>query len=308
MMRANPRFRWHFIRDAGDRVTILGILWNVALLVLKTAAGVITGSASLIADGIHSASDIATDFAVLGGMHLARRKADAEHPYGHGRYETLAGGVVAGALILVGLYIAWEAILALYHGVHSLPGPSVIGIAAISIAVKEWLYRQTARVARQVGSAALQANAWHHRSDAFSSIAVMAGGIGGLAGWEHADQLAALLVGLMIVMAGGRMLGRVLHELSEGGLISREIETIQVAIDGVDAAKGWHQLRTRYVGREMFVDVHVLVDPTLSVVDAHQISMDIESAIHSECERPVNVIVHIEPDIEELVPHHEAAD
>lgn len=308
MMHANPRFRRHSIRDAGDRVTILGILWNVALLVLKIAVGVVTGSASLVADGIHSASDMATDFAVLGGMHLARRKADAEHPYGHGRYETLAGGIVTGALILVGLYIAWAAILALYRGVHSFPGPCVIGIAAISIAVKEWLYRQTAKVARQVGSAALQANAWHHRSDALSSIAVLAGGIGGLAGWEHADQLAALIVGLMVVMAGGRTFVRVLHELTEGGLSRREIERIEAAIDGVDAAKGWHQLRTRYVGREMFVDVHVLVNPTLSVVDAHRISMDIESAIHSACERPANVIAHVEPDIEELVTHHQAAD
>ena len=161
--------------DAGDRVTLLGILWNVVLFVVKLVVGLLTGSAGLIADGIHSASDMATDIAVLGGMHMARRKADENHPYGHGRFETLSGGIVAGVLILVGAFLAWEGIVALYRGEHSFPGAGVIGVALVSIVVKEWMYRRTARIARDTGSAALQANAWHHRSDALSSIAVLSG-------------------------------------------------------------------------------------------------------------------------------------
>jgi len=290
--------------DAGDRVTLLGILWNVVLFVVKLAVGLLTGSAGLIADGIHSASDMATDLAVLGGMHLARRKADAAHPYGHGRFETLAGGIVAGALILVGAFLAWEGIAALYRGEHSFPGAGVIAVALVSIVVKEWMYRRTARVARVVGSAALQANAWHHRSDALSSIAVLAGGIGGLMGFGHADQLAALIVGLMVVMAGARTLLRVLHELTEGGLTRRDLETIEQAISGVPDVREWHQLRGRRVGRETFVDVHVLVDSSLSLWDAHEISTRVETAIRGACDLAINVIVHVEPDSKELVEHH----
>jgi cation diffusion facilitator family transporter len=292
--------------EAGDRITVLGILWNIVLFLVKLFVGLLSGSAGLIADGIHSASDMATDLAVLGGMHLARRKADDHHPYGHGRFETLAGGIVAGALILVGAFLAWEGVIALYRGDHSFPGGGVIAVALVSIAVKEWMYRRTARIARDVGSAALQANAWHHRSDALSSIAVLAGAIGGLIGFGHADQLAGLIVGLMVVMAGGRTLVRVLHELTEGGLTRRDLETIERAIHSVDGVRDWHQLRGRRVGRETFVDVHVLVDPSLSLWEAHEISTRVEAGIREACDLAINVIVHVEPDSDELTEHDES--
>jgi len=289
--------------DHGDRITILGIFWNIILFVIKLLVGLLTGSAGLVADGIHSASDMATDLAVLGGMHLGRRKADSDHPYGHGRFETLAGGIVAGALILVGAFLAWEGIAALSRGVESFPGVAVIAVAGVSILVKEWMYRRTARVARKSGSAALQANAWHHRSDALSSLAVLAGGIGGLIGYGHADQLAALIVGLMVVMAGGRTLLRVMHELTEGGLSRRDLETIEQALGSVAGIRGWHRLRGRRVGRETFVDVHVLVAPSLSLWDAHEISMRAEAEIQKACELAINVIVHVEPDSQKLADH-----
>ena len=289
--------------DRGDRVTILGILWNIILFVIKLIVGLLTGSAGLVADGIHSASDMATDQAVLGGIHLGRRKADSDHPYGHGRFETLAGGIVAGALILVGAFLAWEGGAALSRGKESFPGIGVIAVAIVSIVVKEWMYRRTAQVARAVGSAALQANAWHHRSDALSSIAVLAGGIGGLFGFGHADQLAALIVGLMVVMAGARTLLRIMHELTEGGISRHDLEAIGQAIGAVDGVLGWHQLRGRRVGRETFVDVHVLVDPSLSLWNAHEISMRVEAGIREACDLAINVIAHVEPDSQELADH-----
>ena len=286
-------------RDPGDRITLIGLVGNVLLLGLKLLFGFISGSAGLIADGIHSGSDMATDLAVLGGMHLGRRKADDDHPYGHGRFETLAGGIVAGILILVGAFIAWEAVAALRGGVINFPGIPVLIIAAISIVVKEWLYRRTIKVARNVNSAALHANAWHHRSDALSSIAVLAGGIGGLAGWGQADHFAGLIVGLMVIVAGGRTLFVVLHEITEGGLAHDELSKIEAAIEAVDGTCEWHDLRTRRVGRETFIDLHVLVDPELSIVDAHRISTEIEGTLRSACNRPANVTVHVEPDLEE---------
>jgi cation diffusion facilitator family transporter len=282
--------------DAGDRITLLGIAANIGLLAMKLIVGLLIGSAGLIADALHSGSDMATDLAVLGGMHLARRRPDAHHPYGHGRFETLAGGVVAGSLMVVGLYLSWQGIEALYRGIPSLPGPWLLAVAAISIVAKEWLFRRTAAVARSVGSAALHANAWHHRSDALSSVAVLAGGIGSLAGWGYADPLAAALVGLMVVTAGARTLLQVFHELSEGGLTESELAAIEAALSSVDGAADWHQLRGRRVGRESFLDVHVLVDPGLSVVAGHRIASRVEEAIRTASDRPINVLVHIEPD------------
>lgn len=289
----------HTPRDRGDRITLIGIVGNVLLLGLKLLFGFISGSAGLIADGIHSGSDMATDLAVLGGMHLGRRAADDDHPYGHGRFETLAGGIVAGILILVGGFIAWEAVAALRGGVINFPGVPVLIIAGISIVVKEWLYRRTIQVARDVDSAALHANAWHHRSDALSSIAVLAGGIGGLAGWGQADHFAGLIVGLMVVAAGGRTLFVVLHEITEGGLARDEVDRIESSLADVEGVRGWHYLRTRRVGRETFIDLHVLVDPALTVTEGHQISSDVEVALHAACNRPANVTVHIEPDLED---------
>jgi cation diffusion facilitator family transporter len=282
--------------DPGDRITVIGIAWNIVLLVMKVVLGIFTGSAGLVADGIHSASDIATDLAVLGGMHIGRREADEEHPYGHGRFETLAGGTVAGVLVLVGGFIAWEGIVALYRGEHSFPGGVVVAAAVASILVKEWMYRRTARVAKALDSAALQANAWHHRSDALSSVAVLAGGIGGLVGWGYADHVAGLVVGLMVVGAGAKTLAGVLHELTEGGLSGDDVDLLRRTISTVGGVRGSHRLRTRRVGRETFVDVHVLVDPSLSIVEAHQVSSDVETAIHRAWSRPVNVTVHVEPE------------
>ncbi len=284
--------------DPGDRVTLLGIVGNVLLFGVKLLFGLLTGSAALVADGIHSASDMATDLAVLGGMHLGRRRADADHPYGHGRFETLAGGAVAGVLIVVGALIAWEALGALRTGVVNFPGIPVLAVSSASILVKEWLYRRTIRVARALGSPALQANAWHHRSDALSSVAVLAGGVGGLAGWGHADHLAGLIVGLMVTVAGVRTLAGVLHELTEGGLSSQELHGIERAVGSVDGLREWHHLRTRRVGRETFIDLHVLVDPTLTVIDAHRIANAVEASVQESYRRPANITVHIEPDVE----------
>jgi len=132
-----------------------------------------------------------------------------------------------------------------------------------------------------------------------SSIAVLAGGIGGLAGWGQADHFAGLIVGLMVIVAGGRTLFVVLHEITEGGVSQDEMAKIESAIEAVEGMREWHYLRTRRVGRETFIDLHVLVDPELSIVDAHRISTEIEGTLRSACNRPANVTVHVEPDLEE---------
>ena len=291
--------------NSGLWITCIGILINAFLLVAKLVGGALTGSVALIADGVHSTSDLATDLVVLGGMRLGTREADANHAYGHGKYETIAGGLVAAVLILVGLYIAWEAGAALYAHKESYPGSAVLVIAAASILFKEWLYRRTEKISRKVGSAALHANAWHHRSDALSSVAVLIGGAATLFGWGHADQVAGIIVGLMVVSAGGKTVTGVLHELSEGSLSSEQLQAVEAAIGELDSVHTWHQLRTRQVGREFFIDVHVLVDSNLSFLEAHRVSMEVERAVKSAFDRPVNIVVHVEPDTPELAEHHQ---
>jgi cation diffusion facilitator family transporter len=292
-------------QDPGLRVTAFGSLVNLFLLAVKFVVGALTGSVALIADGVHSTSDLATDLVVFGGIRLGGRKADASHPYGHGRYETMAGGIVAAILIGVGLFIVWEAGTAFYAHAHHFPGPAVLVVAAVSILAKEGVYRRTIAVARKVNSTALHANAWHHRSDALSSVAVLLGGAGGLLGWGHADQVAGIVVGLMVSASGGSTLYEVMKELTEGTPCAEDLEAIKQAVRRVPRVEQFHQLRTRRVGREVFVDLHVLVEPALSLLEGHRISMQVEEAVRNACRQPVNVMVHVEPDLPELQDHHE---
>ncbi len=290
--------------DTGVRVTLLGTLVNIILLAAKLVGGILTGSIGLIADGIHSGSDLATDLVVIGGIQLGSRKADETHAYGHGRYETIAGGIVAAGLIIVGAYIAWDAGSGLYYHRTSYPGIAVVLIAAGSVLAKEWIARWTLRAAEQMQSPALRANAWHHRSDALSSIAVLLGGAGSMIGFGHADQIAGIIVGLMVIAAGFRTVVNVLHELTEGSLSKPELTKIEKAIARIPEVREFHNLRTRRVGREVFVDLHVLVDPKLSVLEGHHISMQVEEAVKNACRHPVNVLVHVEPDAPELADHN----
>ncbi len=294
-------FKSHF--DSGVRVTFVGMAANVLLVFVKLFTGIVTGSLALTADGIHSGSDIATDLAVLGGIHLSAKPADSGHPYGHGRYETLAGGAVAVTVILVGIFIAWEAGSALYARRMIFPGIPVVVVAGFSILLKEWVYRLTIKIARKLSSPALHANAWHHRSDALSSIAVLLGGIGGLIGWGYADQAAGILVGGMVVIAGANTVHKVMHELTEGALSSSDLLAIREAVERVGGVHSWRDLRTRSVGRQVFVDLIVLVDPCLSLVEGHSISTEVEEEVRSAFNRPVSVIVHVEPDMPELDQH-----
>ncbi|MBC8473129.1 MAG: cation transporter, partial [Planctomycetes bacterium] len=176
-----------------------------------------------------------------------------------------------------------------------------VGIAAaVSIAAKEWLYRVTKKVAVQSQSTALYANAWHHRSDALSSIAVLIGFIALEFSFTHGDQVAAIAVGLMIIWVGCRIIGDSLRELTEGAIDADTIERIKDVINSDSSICQWHQLRTRTVGREVFLDLHILVDPDLNVAAAHEISERLEDTLDEQITRPINIVVHIEPDIPKM--------
>jgi len=281
--------------DQGMRVTVVGLCVNVFLLVLKLVVGILVGSAALIADAAHSFSDLLTDFVAMLGIRLSVRPADESHQYGHGRFETIAASVIGMALVAAGVLIAWDAGLSLYRQEHVVPGYPVVVVAAVSIGLKEWLYQATRRVARRVKSPALSANAWHHRSDALSSVAVLIGGIAGLFGWGHGDQVAAIAVGAMVGVVGLSSLWKVFLELTEGSISAEERGTIAKAIESVPGVRGWYRLRTRLVGREVFMDVSVVVDDRLLVGESHAICTAVEEAIDGALDRPVSVVVHCEP-------------
>ena len=282
------------------RVTLLGSFLSLFLAGLKLAVGIVVGSAALVADAVHSISDLSTDVVVILGARLSARPADESHAYGHGKFDTIAASLIGAILIGAGFFIAWKAGLSLYRGERNIPGYAVLVVAVVSIASKEWIYQVTQRVARRVKSATLRVNAWHHRSDALSSVAVLFGGIAGVAGWGHGDQLAAIVVGVMVSMIGLNAIWGVFVELTEGSISTEEQKAIFGAIQSVPEVRSWHRLRTRLVGREVFMDIHVLVDARLSVNEGHQVCCAVESAIAQSMERPINIVVHCEP---EPAPH-----
>ena len=283
-----------------NRVTYIGMLLNGILSFVKIIIGYLTGSLSLVADGVHSFSDIATDIAVLLGIRLGSKKADSTHPYGHGRAETFASVFVAMILLGVGGTMIYYATMAIARDESTKPNFAVLIAAILSVVSKEWLYRITKKVAVESHSPSVYANAWHHRSDALSSIAVIIGFITLEFGFTHGDQLAAISVGLMIIWVGVKIIGDAFRELTESSTDIETIELIKSIINSNPSIRHWHKLRSRGVGREIFLDVHILVDPELNVSAAHEISENLENALKEQVSRPINITIHIEPDTPEM--------
>lgn len=288
------------------RITWVGLWINVGLTVIKIAIGLAGGSLALLADGFHSLSDMATDVAVIFGVHFGGKEPDRNHPYGHGRIETFSAAFVALMLAAVGIVMIYKAgrdIAQMHHPQGSaceMLSSAVLAAAILSILVKETLYQWTRRVALKTHSTALYANAWHHRSDALSSIAVLIGVIAVRMGYSYGDPLAAVAVALMIILVAGRIISDCFRELSERAVDRDTLEQIEKVIQSDDRVRQWHRLRTRSVGREIFLDLHILVDPGLNIAEAHRIADALERNLHDQIQRPVNVIVHMEPDLPEL--------
>lgn len=281
-------------------ITLWGVLLNVFLMALKLVWGILIRSSALIADGVHSLSDLATDFVVLIGTRLSSRPADKTHPYGHGKLDTIASILIALVLLVISFGLIWSAGIAIYQHKQNYPGYMILVVASVSVISKEILFFITRRIARITQSTVLYANAWHHRSDSLSSFAVLIGGVASLLGWGHADQVATIIVGFMIIGVAGKIFFDSLIELSEHSADSESIQKIENVLSKEVGISSWHALRTRKLGAELFIDVHVLVDPALSVQKSHDISMKIEGKIKMELSKPSNILVHIEPDIDKM--------
>ncbi len=281
-------------------ITYLSIVINVILAAGKFIVGLLSGSLAVVADAVHSVSDIITDAAVILGVHFGSKKPDSQHPYGHGRIETFSSIFVALALLAVGVGMVFYAAIRITGNKVLQPGIAMYVVTIASLVLKEWLYQMTKRVALKTHSSATYANAWHHRSDALSSVAVLIGIIAMQFGFHFGDQVAAIAVGIMIISVAADVVGKSISELAESAVDENTVRQIKQIISADDQIRQYHHLRTRTVGREVFLDLHILVDPALSISAAHEISEKLENTLHSRLTRPVNIVVHIEPDLPEL--------
>jgi len=289
--------------QAISRTAIVGGVVNLALSIVKVFSGVIWSSQALVADGIHSLSDLFSDALVwVAGRH-ATQAPDQEHPYGHGRYETVATLALGALLLAVAVGIGWDAAARLFTPDELLrPEPFALIAAALSIAVKEWLYWWTLGYARRVRSQMLRANAWHHRSDAISSVVVLIGVAGTLAGLQYLDAVAAVIVAVMIAKIAWDLGSEAIRELVDTGLEEEKISEIRRTIDSVGGVRDLHMLRTRRHGGQASADVHVLVDPRVSVSEGHMISVLVEQRLKDQIDEITDVTVHIDPEDDEKAP------
>ena len=284
------------------KITHLSIWINVVLTGLKLAAGIFGRSQALIADAVHSLSDFATDIAVLIGLRYSSKPRDEDHPYGHGKYETLASAVIALALIYVGFRIAGSAIHRVFDALHgetlAMPSTFAFWAAVLSIVVKEWLYRATMKVARRTGSSSLVANAWHHRSDAFSSIATAAGvGAAAFLGhdWLILDPIAALFVSIFILKIAWQIMREQIGFLTDQNLGPEVCEEILAMARNTPGIVAPHNLRTRMVGRTPVIDLHVRLRADLPLREAHDIASGLERALHQRFGKETIANLHLEP-------------
>ena len=279
------------------RVTWVGLGWNAALSVAKFVVGVVGNSQALVADAIHSASDFVTDVAVIVGSHFWNSPPDAEHPYGHRRFETLVTIGIGLAVAAVGVGIGYKAVLALLAGEGSHPEVSVAVMALASIVVKEILFRYTRNAGRKIRSQVLEANAWHHRSDAFSSIPVLVAVVFAilLPQLWFADSVGALIVAFFILHSAIEIAWPGLRQLVDYGASADILEKLKREALSHPKVISLHGFRSRYVGSDLHVDVHIVVDDQRTLKDAHDVAEEVEQLLIDSGENVVDAMVHIDP-------------
>ena len=292
----NKSERYH----TAKRITLIGAIINAFLGFLKLIGGFYLHSHALVADGFHSFADLVTDAMVIFASKYGSQDADASHPYGHQRIETAATFFLAMLLILTGAAIAWHALTEIITPDFIKPNQLALPIAIFSILSNEGLYHYTHYMGKRINSSLLIANAWHHRSDAASSVVVLIGLIGSLFGLSYFDAAAAILVGLMIIHMGITYAWNSIKELIDTGIDPKQLAVIKSIICKVEGVQKIHQLRSRMMGSDIFVDVHILVSPYLSVSEGHYIAQHVHHTLLESCPAVRDVTVHVDPEDDEI--------
>lgn len=282
-------------------VTLIGVVVNLVLAIVKIVFGTLGHSHALVADGLDSLSDLISDGVTLAAAKLSNRKADEQHPYGYARFETVATILIGVLLMGVAGWMASTATQRLFLPAIPHPSPMTLAVAVVAILSKEVLFQYTSYVAEKIRSQMVRANAWHHRSDAISSVIVFIGIVGSMAGLLWLDAVAAMVVSLMILNVGGELVWRGMNQLTDKGLSPETLQRIKEVIKSVDGVRTLHRLRSRYMGEKAFMDVHILVNPFISVSEGHHIGEIVEMRLINEIEELADVTVHIDPENDEQV-------
>ena len=281
--------------STGQRITWVSVGVNIVLTALQLSVGLIAHSQSLLADAMHTLSDIVSDGFVLYANRKGSESADEEHPYGHGRYETAASLVLGLLLALTGAGILVSAAARLQNlGAAPMVGSTALWAALITLGCKEGLFRYMLSIAQRLRSPMLVANAWHARADALSSLVVAAGVGGALLGFNFADAVAAIIVGAMIVKAGAGFAWDAMRELIDTGLSAEEVARIRSTIVDTSGVQGLHELRSRRMGHQALVDAHVRVDPYISVSEGHMIAESARTRVLEFHPDVLDVLVHVD--------------
>lgn len=284
------------------RASYVGACVNVLQTLIKITFGILGQSAALIADGVHSLSDLMSDALVITAVRLGSRKADAKHPYGHRRFETIAGVILGGSLVVIGGGIGWSVFERMTEP-ESLPVPNELSLAitAVSILLNEWLYHYTKRIAKVTRSKLLLANAWHQRSDALSSIVVLIGIGAVMLGYPLADAVAAIIVALLVIKIGLNLMIEGVKELVDTALPENLVSEIRHTIRNIDGVEGIHLLRTRYMGEDALIDAHIIVDPRISVSEGHLIGDMVRDELIQRFDDVMEVLVHVDTENDEAL-------
>lgn len=284
------------------RVTLMGSIVNMILLILKFAAGILGHSAAMVADAVHSLSDFLTDIVVIAFVRLSSKPADKDHDYGHGKYETIATSIIGMALIVVAVMLGWNGIDKIIYVIqgNELESPGIIALVAaiVSILLKEWVFRVTRKVALEVNSQALEANAWHHRSDALSSVGTTIG-IGGAvllgSNWAVLDPIAAVVVSVLIFITAFRLLRQASGELLEESLPKETEDKIEEIVYRDTLVRDIHNLHTRRIGSIIAIEMHLRLPGDITLTESHCHASEIERSLRDEFGDNTHIMLHIEP-------------
>ncbi|MCF8081919.1 MAG: cation diffusion facilitator family transporter [Deltaproteobacteria bacterium] len=282
---------------SGQKVTWVGVMANTLLMAFKFFAGVFGHSQALIADAVHSVSDLFTDIIVLFGIRIGRKGPDEDHPFGHARLETLASAIVGVALIITACYLGITAAFNIHRHAEYIPTPLALIGAGVSIAVKEALYHYTVRVGRRIHSQLIVANAWHHRTDSLSSVAVFLGVAGSLINpdWHTLDAFAALLVSFFIIKVGIDILWDSIREFTDTAPPPEILQEIKGCASGVAGVMDIHDVRVRSSGGLYLMEAHIVVDGNQTVSQGHRIAKEVERCLLDDVVGVERVIVHVDP-------------
>ena len=279
----------------GLNTSLVTIVINIFLAFIKIAAGIIGKSSAIIADGFHSLSDVLSTFVVIAGLKISSKEADKQHQYGHEKYESVFAKILSILLLLTGAFIGFESFKILISGSFTKPKNIALFAALLSIIIKEGMYWYTIKVARKIASISMEADAWHHRSDAFSSIGTFAGILGARLGFPALDPIAGIVVSIFIIKVGVDLYIKSVKELTDESASEEIISQMRDKIYSIEGVEEIKSLKSRVFGNKIYVDLEIFVDQDISVRKGHDIAEEVHDKLENEIKDIKHCMVHVEP-------------